>query len=73
MMMTTTTTTTTTTMILGRVGGQLGLFLAASVLTITELDDDDNEDDDDDDFRQSGCGWPAVTFSGGQCADHHRA
>ena len=61
-----TTTTTTTTMISGRVGGKLGLFLVASVLTITELDDDDNEDDDDDDddddFRQSGCGWPAVTF-----------
>ena len=64
-------------------GGQLGLFLGASLLTITELDDDDDYDnddddddddidddnDDDDDFRQSG--WPAGTVSGGQSADHH--
>ena len=73
-MMTMTVTTTTTT-ISGRVGGKLGQFLVAIVLTITELDDDDDEDDDDDDddFRQSGCGWPAVTFPWGQSADHHRA
>ena len=64
-------------------GGQLGLFLGPSLLTITELDDndddydnddddiDDDDDDDDDDSRQSG--WPAGTVSRGQSADHHRA
>ena len=70
-------------MISGRVGVQLGLFLGASLLTITEIDvdddydndddDDDSDDDndDDDDFRQSG--RPAGTVSGRQSADHHRA
>ena len=68
-------------MISGRVGVQLGLFLGASLLTITELDDDDDydnddddddddiDDDNDDDFRQSG--RPAGSVSGGQSADHH--
>ena len=79
MIMTTMTMTTTMIMFSGRVGGQLGLFLGASLLIITELDDNDDDydnddddiddDDDDDDSRQSG--WPAGTVSRGQSADHH--
>ena len=75
-----TTTTTMMMMISGILGDQLGLFLGASLQTITKLDGDDDDDDDDgggdddnddddDDFRHSG--WPAGPASGRQSADDH--
>ena len=46
----------------------MGLFLGASLLTITKLDGDD-DDDDDDDFRHPG--WPDGLVSGRQSGDDH--
>ena len=59
----------------------MGLFLGASLPTITKLDDDggddedddeeeeEEDDDDDDDFRHSG--WSDGSVSGRQSADDH--
>ena len=57
----------------------MGLFLGASLPTITKLDDDggddedddeeEEDDDDDDDFRHPG--WSDGFVSGRQSADDH--
>ena len=75
----TTTTMMMMMMISGILGDQLGLFLGASLPTITKVDGDDDDDDDgggdndgdndDDDFRHSG--WSDGSVSGRQSADDH--